>query len=116
MKCGREIALGQAFCKDCLADMADYPVKSDTPIQIPSPPPSVHTTRRSSHTRRGKKPEEQLAKLRKLVRLQTIILIVLTLLIAAGCFWIIKTTDPDNQPLPPGENYSTSETTEAPTT
>ena len=38
MKCGREIALGQVFCKDCLADMAQYPIKPGTPVQLPTQP------------------------------------------------------------------------------
>ena len=35
MKCGRESQSGKAFCPDCLAIMAEYPVKPGTPIHIP---------------------------------------------------------------------------------
>jgi hypothetical protein len=87
MKCGREIALGQAFCKDCLEDMARYPVNPATPVQIPVQPPSVHNSRRNNRTRKAKKPEEQLLRLRKLVRFQAIVILCLsTALILLGIY------------------------------
>ena len=38
MKCGREITLGQVFCKDCLVDMENFPIKPGTPVQLPAEP------------------------------------------------------------------------------
>ena len=35
MKCGREIADQQAFCENCLTEMAKYPVKPNATVHIP---------------------------------------------------------------------------------
>ena len=109
MKCGREIALGQAFCKDCLEDMSHYPVNPATPVQIPVQPPSVNNSRRSNRTRKAKKPEEQLLRLRKLVRFQAIVILCLvTALILLGIYGYQKLY-PKDQTFRPGENYLTTE-------
>ncbi len=111
MKCGREIPLAQVFCKECLADMAQFPVKPGTPIQLP-PQNAVTPPRRPSHPRKVKKPEEQLARLRKLVKFQTFALIfVVLLLILYGLYhmWYLPHKE---QPLSPGQNYSTIEPTD----
>lgn len=109
MKCGREIALGQAFCKDCLEDMSHYPVNPATPVQIPVQPTSVNTGRRNTRPRKGKKPEEQILRLQKLIRVQAIaILLLLTMLIGLGIYTYTKLF-PSAQPLRPGENYITTE-------
>ena len=109
MKCGREIALGQAFCKDCLEDMSHYPVNPATPVQIPIHPPVTHSSRRSNRPRRNKKPEEQILRLRKQVRLQAIVILcLLTMLIGLGIYGF-KKLHPSPQPVRPGENYITSD-------
>ena len=109
MKCGREIALGQAFCKDCLEDMSHYPVNPATPVQIPVQPPSVNNNRRNNRARKAKKPEEQLLRLRKLVRFQAIIILcLLTALILLGFYGYQKLYQKD-QAFRPGENYLTTE-------
>ena len=110
MKCGREIALGQAFCKDCLADMEQYPVKPGTPIQLPQQS-TVHGGRRPTHPHKVKKPEEQLVRLRKLVKLQTLALFILVLLLLVSGLYSLKKLRSQEQPLHPGQNYSTAEPT-----
>ena len=111
MKCGREIPLAQAFCKECLADMEQFPVKPGTPIQLPTQP-AVTPHKRPSHTRKVKKPEDQLARLRKLVKFQTFALVfVVLLLIVSGLFYMWKLT-PTEPILHPGQNYSTAEPTQ----
>ena len=64
MKCGREIALGQVFCKECLADMAEYPIKPGTPVLLPAQP-STNSPRRERSPRKPRKPEEQINTLKK---------------------------------------------------
>ena len=109
MKCGREIPLGQAFCKDCLEDMSHYPVNPATPVHIPIQPPTVNTNRRNNRARKARKPEEQILRLRKTVRIQAIlILLLLTALIAGGILGYSKLYAKD-QTFRPGENYLTTE-------
>jgi len=79
MKCGREVALGQVFCKDCLADMAEYPVKPGTPVVLPAEQATAPVRRAS--TRKARKPEEQLSRIR---RAMIAMLLVFTLLVIAA--------------------------------
>lgn len=108
MKCGRDVALGQAFCKECLEDMSHYPVNPGTPVQIPIQPP-VLPGRRSTHTKRAKKPEDQIIRLRKLVRLQTFTVLFLLVILMFLGIYTLKQLYPSEQPLRPGENYLTTE-------
>ena len=109
MKCGREVALGQVFCKECLSVMEQHPVKPDTPVQLPNRA-AMAAGRRSTHSRKTRKPEEQISRLRKLVVIQTLALLavlaglVITILIVSG-----QMGDIHPQVLP-GQNYSTVET------
>ena len=112
MKCGREIALGQAFCKDCLEDMSHYPVNPTMPVQIPVQPPAATVPRRSPRPKKAKKPEEQILHLRKRIRLQAIIIVLLlTMLIGLGIF-AYQQLYPAADPSRPGENYITTEVTQ----
>ena len=112
MKCGREIALGQAFCKDCLEDMSHYPVNPTTPVQIPVQPPAVNLPRRNSRSKKSKKPEEQILRLRKRIRIQAIVIVLLlTMLIGIGIY-SYKKLYPAAAPGRPGENYLTTETSQ----
>lgn len=110
MKCGREIALGQVFCKECLTVMEQYPIKPDTQVLLPNRS-AMAASRRSSHSRKVRKPEEQISRLRRLVFIQTIALLtvliglVITVLIVSGQMGDTHT------PVLPGQNYSTVETT-----
>ncbi len=110
MKCGREIVLGQVFCKECLSNMEKYPVKPDTPVLLPNRTAAA-APRRASHSRKAQKPEERIARLRRLVFIQTLVLTaVLVALIVAIAIMTQRMDDMDN-PVLPGQNYSTVETT-----
>ena len=66
MKCGREIALGQVFCKDCLEDMDRHPIAPGTPVpmfEINTAP----VVKRPVAARKQKKPEEQVLSLKRWV-------------------------------------------------
>lgn len=76
IRCGRELSLGQVFCKDCLADMDQHPVDPATPVIIPPPPP-VAGSRRS--TRKPRKPEEQLSRLRRAIVSMLVLFMVIIL-------------------------------------
>lgn len=110
MKCGREIALGQAFCKDCLADMALHPVKPGTPIQLPQNNTAT-VSRKPAHPHKVKKPEEQIVRLRILVKIQALALLVLVLVLLVSGLYSLKKLSSREQPLRPGQNYSTAEPT-----
>lgn len=108
MKCGRAVALGQAFCKDCLEDMSHYPVNPSTPVQIPMEQP-VQTPKRASRTKKARKPEEQILHLRKFIRFQSFLIIFLLLVIMGLGAYQLKKLYTSSQSFRPGENYISTE-------
>ena len=109
MKCGRETALGQAFCKECLEDMSHYPVNPATPVQLPVQTTAVNVNRRPARSRKVRKPEEQILQLRKQVRFQRcMIIFLLLLLIGLGIFTYRKFLS-SVESFRPGENYISTE-------
>ena len=106
MKCGREIALGQVFCKDCLADMATYPIKPDAPVNLP--PQTVSTpSRRSKPARKTRKPEEQVMILRRVVMVLVLVLLMVCVAFAVTTLSMAQNTCDHTETVPPGQNYST---------
>ena len=78
MKCGREITLGQVFCKECLTDMEAYPIAPGTPV----PMFDVHVAtapKRTAPPRKQKKPEEQVVGLKRWVTALSVILMAVVL-------------------------------------
>ena len=110
MKCGREIALGQVFCKDCLADMATYPIKPDTPVNLP-PQTVSNPPRRSKPARKPRKPEEQVAVLRRIVLGLTLALLLVCLAFAVTTYSLSQKICDHTETAPPGQNYSTIDST-----
>ncbi len=108
MKCGREVPMGHAFCKDCLADMASYPVKPGAQVVIPRQP-TESPARRSQSTRKTKKPEEQVKNLRKLVLWLVLALIAVLLAFAITVSALVHRINEEKENTKPGENYLTSD-------
>lgn len=106
MKCGREIALGQVFCKDCLTDMANYPIKPGTPVQLPTPPSAVQP-RRERAARKPKKPEEQISILKKYVIGLSAVLLAVTLGFSVAVAILSHKLEEAQTNSLPGQNYST---------
>ena len=80
LKCGAETPEQQLFCQDCLLSMTNYPVRPDTPVQLPK-------RTEPSQIKKGKKevsPEVQIQKLKgRLRRARRALLIVFLLFLAA---------------------------------
>ena len=86
MRCGRELKTeGQAFCPQCQEDVAQYPVAPGTPVHIPhrAADPTPKKDRRKHHDR---KPEDQVAYLKFLLRWLTVLLVVMA---AAFAFFAV---------------------------
>lgn len=105
MKCGREVALGQVFCKDCQADMAQYPIKPGTPVILPNRDDAVASRRTS--TRKVRKPEEQVARLRKLTLGLGLALITLALAFGITTSVLLDKLADQSGNDQHGQNYST---------
>ncbi len=107
MKCGREISLGQVFCKDCLTDMARHPVAPDTPVPVFDP--HANASLNLTTAPRKVKPEEQIAKLRKRIKILTIALMATVLVFSILTALLINQLNQKMDAAAPGQNYSTSE-------
>ena len=99
MKCGRELKDKQVFCPECLTIMADYPIKPDTPILLPTRHSALPNPAKSPK-KKARKPEEQVLRLRSTVRWLTLALLVTLLAFIATAFMMLWLLDgPGWQPL-----------------
>ena len=109
MKCGQDIPYGQVFCDRCLEVMDKYPVKPGVVVQIPNRPVTAVQKKSGIRRRNLLTPEEQVKRLRKRVR---ILSLVLTLFIAATCvlgYFTAKQYIDNIDKVLPGQNYSSIE-------
>ena len=79
MKCGKEAQPDQAFCDECLAVMAQYPVKPDVVVQLP--PKRNLPTEKKNPRKKELTPREALRRQRKLLRKYQIGSLVLLILL-----------------------------------
>ncbi len=96
LKCGRKIEDTDAFCADCLEDMAKYPIQPGTVVKLPSHPVTISAKKRPSRRKKSLKPEEQIASLKLRCRWLTILLIlaiVTALLALGGMLWMLGWLD-----------------------
>lgn len=103
MKCGRETAEGEIFCKECLTQMKKYPVQTNTPVVIPK----REELRRKAPQKKVPKPEEQIAHMNQIIvrlRKWISILSVLLVLTALALGYVIWSHSEDPEM---GSNYST---------
>lgn len=92
MKCGRKLKDEQVFCPECMAVMEAYPVKPNTPIQLPPQSPTPATPPKYTR-RRIRKPEEQIARLRSTVRWLVLALAVALLAFGATALMMFRLLD-----------------------
>lgn len=112
MKCGKETEGANVFCGACLAEMARYPVKPGTTVQIPVRP--ERTERKPARVKKERPPEEQIASLHKLVqRLGVLVVCLATALAVALGVLVYTLMEPEEpQQMPMSRNYSTSAPTD----
>lgn len=119
LKCGRET--DQTFCESCRGEMARYPVKPGTIIQLPKDRSDSYT-RRSSTWRAMISPETQIENQKRTIRRLSKAVAVLVVLLLGMGFAMVRIMMDSRQP-PVGQNYSavtkptdTSEDATEPTT
>ncbi len=105
MKCGRRIGGSQIFCEDCLEDMEKYPVKQDTPIQLPTRP--ANTPKRAAIHKKVRKPEDRIRTMKKWILGLVIAVLVLAVSLGLTATALYKVaTAPETTPSA-GQNYNT---------
>lgn len=110
MKCGREVTGEQVFCDDCQLEMAKYPVRPGTVVQLPQY--REQTVHRKTPKRRTVSAEEQVKVLRKWVRTLLILLTICIGLIALMAYPAVQYLLEEHFEI--GQNYSVATSTTAP--
>lgn len=106
LKCGTEICDPQVFCEDCLAVMAQFPVKPGTRIQLPNrPAPEVQ--KKAAPRRRVLSDEERIARMRKTIQWMSMALAVAILALALSVALLTSTLDRSDPDRDIGQNYNT---------
>ena len=109
MKCGRETQSGKAFCPDCLAIMAEYPVKPGTPIHIPKR--KEYEENKQSRRKKEISPEEYVERLR--VQLRWLSVVAVALLAAVVLLGLLLFRDyllpQEEQDAPVSRNYTVTQ-------
>ena len=93
LKCGKETKENQVFCPHCLDVMKDYPIKSDTPVHLPSRTPKP-PSRRRKFKHRIMSAEEQLQHSKKAVRSLLALVLLLTLVVV---YWVLLLHTPSER-------------------
>lgn len=105
MKCGREVKGSQIFCDQCLSVMKQYPVKQDIRIQLPHRAPS--TEKKVPTRRKTLSPEEQISKLRNMVKRLLIAFVCVLLLLVFTVSLLFHDYDSLSPENTIGKNYNT---------
>ena len=105
MKCGKDTPAGSAFCEECVAQMEKYPIKPGTVVQLPRRSKQV-SQKKANARRSAMPPEEQVVRLKRLVRILIILWLVTVLTAAAVGYWIVKQYEEKTDSYLPGQNYS----------
>ena len=107
MRCGVETGTQKAFCQDCLASMAQNPVKPGTPVNLPDRK-HIQEIHRPVRKKREIPPEEQIARLKHTVHLLAMCLAAALAAAAIfGALLFVELTAPG--PHPGARNYSVTE-------
>ena len=108
MKCGKETADNQAFCEECLEEMAAYPVKPGTPVLLPNRPAAPVVRKHRSH-KRQRKPEEQLSHQKKWIVFLCAFCCLLMVALTLSVILNIMLLGNEELPILPGQNYNVSQ-------
>ncbi len=110
LKCGRETPEDTVFCQDCLLDMEKNPVDPNEVVLLPKRD-SAQTPKKMPR-RRTVTAEERLTQVKRRMRLLTVLLVLMTLLVAAMCYPTFQYFKRYRQR--PGQNYNSVTSTTAP--
>lgn len=102
LKCGRET--DQTFCECCREEMARYPVKPGTIVQLPKDR-AASSPRDNRDWRNGIPLETQIENQKKTIRRLYRTVAVLFVLLAGMTFGVFRLLGGETQPRP-GQNYS----------
>lgn len=111
LRCGRETDDKQVFCVQCLADMARYPVRPDTPVHLPLRKAVSPQRKNSRHQRKDGSPEEMLILLQRRIRVLWATVIILFMMLSAAAIGVLVARQQGLPLIIPniGQNYQTAD-------
>lgn len=113
MKCGRDTENEQVFCESCREIMAKYPVKPGTVVQLPRRDQQI--PKRTQSWRYGAlNAEEQIKRLRRTVRNQAALIVLLLAAVISLSWLSVKLYQENEKKVLLGQNYFTATETTAP--
>ena len=106
LRCARETSGQQVFCDACLDDMTQHPVKSDTPIYLPTRKVNA-APKTKRRFRRERTAEEMVVILRKRIRVLAVLVLILSMMLAAAeaGVWLAKKQGADLSMPNIGQNF-----------
>ena len=106
MKCGREIPEQQVFCRDCLEDMKNHPVKANVTVQLP-PRTEAPVVKKKPRRYRDAKPEELLRHQKLLIRCLCAALAVSVAAVVLLAGMLLELLNKQEADFNIGQNYGT---------
>ena len=108
MKCGQKIKDRQVFCEECLAIMDTYPVKPGTPVHLPMRT-TLQEMKKPLKKKRENSTEEQINRLRNMVRkLSAALIAALTVIALLAGILLLNSLHSEPQ-SPSTRNYTATE-------
>ena len=108
IRCGVKTGEKEVFCSQCLASMEQYPVKPGTPVHIPLRV-VMPDAKKPLKKKRDLTPEEQISRLRLLVRRLSAALIAALTVIMLLCGILIASSMQDKPQNSSTRNYTATE-------
>ena len=108
MRCGVKTGEKEVFCSECLASMEKYPIRPGTPVHIPMRN-AIPDAKRAPRKKREITPEEQLSRLRIMVRRLSLALIAALVTIALLFGILLASSLQEQTQAPSVRNYTTTE-------
>jgi hypothetical protein len=108
MRCGVNTAEKEVFCSDCLASMEKYPIKPGTPVHIPMRG-MAPDAKKVSKKKRDLTPDEQISRLRSMIRMLTAGLMAALVVIMLLSGILLVSSLQDKPQTPSARNYTATE-------
>lgn len=108
MRCGVQTDGKEVFCADCLNSMEKYPVKPGTPVHLPMRN-ALQEVKKPLKKKRENSTEEQISRLRNMVRkLSAALIAALTVIALLAGILLLNSLHSEPQP-PSTRNYTATE-------
>ncbi len=113
IKCGVEVKEPQVFCDQCLAEMEQYPVKSNITVTLP-PQAKASASKKKSRRQRYMNPEDQIRQLRSTLRILSLALAVVFVAFVLVAAMMLNLLNEKEDKTPSGQEYNSAANEENP--